>query len=209
MKLFLLVDAVFDFLDAKEGVFHQCYGDDAAPLLSMVPIWKQVLDVLSSYKDVTLAIVGSNYTVSQFRTKGLENLCVSEKGRAFDATFLSFFSTRIFKNGNSVIDGFVSLHSTQDNFSISKKQDLLDWLHGFEQIWIAGITTCSCIAKTISSLQLTLHSHQHLLVSEDCISCRASQEKSAQKMIQQWKQQTKQMTVYSSYKQLLIDFITE
>src|SRR4051812_32301943 len=85
--------------------------------------------------------VGSTYTFKQFRTKGLERLCVDEWGRQ-PSLDTKIFPLLLLKTGNGIF-------SSPDVSAIEK---LRSALRKASHVLVVGCTTCSCIRVTVEQL---------------------------------------------------------
>jgi nicotinamidase-related amidase len=187
-KVCLVIDMVYDFVH-EDGLFPRAFGEDAQPLIDLLPTIRTLLTTLSESTSIPIIECTSHYTVNQFHSKSLSTLCTTREGRESMLNELSsLFRLRIVKTLNSVF----SLESS------SEEEELLRLIKGSSVI-VVGVTTSSCIQRSVESL---VERGFNVIVPIDAISHRKSQNGRAQQVISKWRE-SDNVTVLDSWRDLL------
>ena len=181
--LFISIDIVRDFV-CSDGIFAQTYGlDDVRPIIEVTD---RIVECIKYSKDPevqsriksTLICCQSEYKHKQFKTQGLENLCVLPEGQESVIPY-DLFDYKLVKTTNSMFDvkSFQSLlgDSQDTEIVVEPKQAFLELLSQFNNdkkyIVIMGVTSNSCVRT--SSTELSKLGFKNILIPLDCVACRS------------------------------------
>lgn len=108
----------------------------------------------------------SEYPYNRWEKEGLEKLCTTEGGRA------------------SVIDPSLFEHTMTktDNSILAASEEDLKFLHRNEYLILAGVTTTSCIRKSIEQL-LAERTQLKIIVFRNLVAARKSERDKAEKVL--------------------------
>lgn len=173
------VDGIADFVLPK-GAFYREYGEDAEPIIEWGKRAKQWINRLRGEFGGYLrhAAVVSQYRHGQFRDPAwgetphaLDNLCVDENGREVIIDTPHLLTCTIPKSENDA--------TTSDGF--------MDFVDRHEQMAWIGVTTTSCITRTLDSLIPQMEDRriglQRIVVSRDGFASRKSRARDEQRIL--------------------------
>ncbi|KAG2382854.1 hypothetical protein C9374_004821 [Naegleria lovaniensis] len=224
--LFITIDIVRDFVDDKDSIFVATYGrEDVEPILQVPP---KIIECLKFCKDelpnhaelkdlysVQQLCCQSQYEYKQFKTSGLENLCVTSHGQECTIP-IEYFNYRVIKTKNSILDDLITFEeinteTTMDDNSLSSNPNktpmenfhtLLEKFNKKEQSFVVvmGVTSNSCVKS--SSLALAKLGHR-VIIPLDCVACRKSTQQSAnQFLLQETKKPNSRISIVESWRDL-------
>jgi nicotinamidase-related amidase len=182
----VIVDPVFDFV-SEEGIFFKKFGEDALPLIHILPTLQNILKFCLNQQNVKKILCTSLYVKDQFQTKGLEMLCAEGIGQrsCLDPTL---FNLNVVKKSNSLYD-FVNTR---------QEQELEQILSKCKKVLVTGMTTGSCVRVTV--LELVKRGY-NVVVARDAIAHRTSQNERVEKDITDWEKNG--VEVVQSWKEIL------
>ena len=184
----LVIDIVHDFM-SPDGVFFAVYGaEESAPVHNVKDQIEQLL-LQCQEKGISAIECSSEYTFKQFRTKGLENLCVSDEGRQ-SCLPSHFFKLRVTKNTNGLFD-------LVDKELLSElEKELAD-----KYVLVVGVTTSSCIRQSVHAL---IERNFKVIVARDAVACRKSQTLNGEKTLNEWSLDSEERVfVFNSWRDVL------
>nr|CAG4715878.1 unnamed protein product [Naegleria fowleri] len=247
--LFITIDIVRDFVDDDpRSVFMRTYGgEEVEPLLQVPP---RILECLKFCKhDESLVLTEPNnfnnnqtssrkhryntqhvccqsqYQYKQFKTNGLENLCVSSHGQECVLP-MEYFDYRVIKTKNSILDDIIVFEEMSANSStrnddennnssqigsfssdvqspLEKFKTLLENFNKQQEssfVVIMGVTSNSCVKS--SSLALAQLGYR-VIIPLDCVACRKSTQHSAnQFLLHETKRTNSRITTVNSWRDL-------
>lgn len=160
----IVVDPLEDF---TEGAFVDCYGaPDTEPVREVVAN----LDAMTEEwrDDAELILCRSQYEHNQFGVPGLERLCTTEKGR------------------RSVIDPnrFARSVCKFDNSLLSADVDLDELIGDNEFFGIEGLTTTSCVIKTVNDCRDRMRDRT-IVLPANAVGVRKARTADGQKILAQ------------------------
>lgn len=184
----VVVDAVRDFFD-DDGAFAACYGkEDVEPVRRVLPALEDL--ALAWSGQCRVLCCRSRYHLNQFGVAGLENLCTTERGRELRLP-RGYFDDVVDKVDNSILTS-------------PKIQRIFKEHRALTHLVLAGVTTTSCIARSIADIRSALR-HLQVVVPCDAIASRGSRQGDEHRLLRAWgSRQEKGVWVVPSWKDIEI-----
>lgn len=160
----IVVDPLEDF---TEGEFVHCYGrPDTEPIREVVAHLDAMTEAWRD--DAELILCRSQYRYDQFGVPGLEQLCTTEKGR------------------RSVIDPqrFSRSVCKFDNSLLSADVDIDELIGDNEFFGVEGLTTTSCIMKTINDCRDRMRDRT-IVLPENVVGVRKARTEDGRRILAQ------------------------
>jgi hypothetical protein len=160
----IVVDPLEDF---TEGAFVDCYGvPDTEPIREVVANLDAMTEEWRDNADLILC--RSQYKHDQFGVPGLERLCTTEEGR------------------RSVIDPqrFSRSVCKFDNSLLSADVDFDELIGDNEFFGVEGLTTTSCVIKTIDGCRDRMRDRT-IILPENAVGVRKARTADGQKILAQ------------------------
>jgi nicotinamidase-related amidase len=193
----IFVDPLSAFMEL-EGTFVQCYGsEDTEPVRALGVTMKAMAREWRNAAELVLC--QSLYERNQFSVPGLEELCTEQnrfdRAPVFADDHEEWFKYTIEKHDNSVL-------ATLD-------RELRGILAATRHLILTGVTTTSCIAKSIegddrgrNSLRKELPDLT-VVVPRDAVAARVQKSAEAQELLAQWsRSEDKRVIVVESWKNI-------
>ena len=166
-SVFILIDVQKGFTE-KEGSFGKAYGSkDLLQIQNSLPNIKNCLEFCQE-KQIPTIIIRSEYKKNQFKTKGLEDLCVPNENEDCD------FTPGIFENLKNpfVITKYENSAMTKEDFvleidSLVQKKNITKFLVG-------GFSTNTCVRKTCLDLKEKYKKKIEIFIAKDITASRSN-----------------------------------
>eukprot|EP01080_Neovahlkampfia_damariscottae_P009145 gene9145-1233_t len=167
--VFILIDVQKGFT-GKDGSFGIAYSSiDLLQIQETLPNIKSCLE-LCQENNIPTIIVRSEYKHNQFKTKGLEKLCVIGENNDCD------FSPGVFENikNPTIITKYENSAMTQNEFS-DKIDEFIQ--NGCSKLLMGGFSTNTCVKKTSLDLKKKYKDKIEIIIAKDLTASRSDIEK--------------------------------
>ena len=157
----------------RDGTFAECFNldgqKDAEPVRRILPTLTGMTKAWR--RKAYLILCQSLYTYDQWKVKGLENLCTEENRWGREPRI----DERLF---HSIV---TKSHNSITSMPASEWEELVR--HTREHLILTGVTTTSCIKKTVEALRLGFWK---VIIPRNAVASRASQKEEADLLLDSW-----------------------
>jgi nicotinamidase-related amidase len=167
-SVFILIDVQKGFTE-KEGSFGKAYSPvNLLQIQETLPKIKSCLEFCQENKIPTI-IIRSEYKTNQFKTKGLEKLCVVGENEDCD------FTPNVFENikNPNIITKYENSAMTQEEF-VNQIESFFQ--KKYKKFLVGGFSTNTCVRKTCLDLKEKYKEKIEIVVAQDLTASRSDVE---------------------------------